>query len=114
MADPEVPNLDVAAATAYEELFVPALFAAWAERVADAAHLREGERVLDVACGTGVLARAAAKRVAPGGSVTGLDSSDGMLAVAARRAPGSPGERASPSRCRSPTRAWRRSSRSSV
>ena len=85
--DPEVPNLDVAAATAYEELFVPALFAAWAERVADAAGLREGDRVLDVACGTGVLARAAAKRVAPGGSVTGLDPSDGMLAVAARRAP---------------------------
>ena len=87
MADPEVPNLDVAAATAYEELFVPALFEAWAERVADAAHLREGDRVLDVACGTGVLARAAAKRVAPGGRVTGLDPSDGMLAVAARRAP---------------------------
>lgn len=87
MAEPEAPNLDIAAATAYEELFVPALFAAWAERVADTAHLRDGERVLDVACGTGALARAAAKRVAPGGQVIGLDPSDGMLAVAARRAP---------------------------
>src|SRR5258705_7243823 len=87
MTDPEVPDLDVAAATAYEEFFVPALFAAWAERVADAAHLREGDRVLDVACGTGILARTAAKRVAPGGSVTGLDPSAGMLAVAAPRPP---------------------------
>ena len=88
MAEPAVPNLDVAAAKAYEELFVPAMFAAWAERVADAAQLRPGFSVLDVACGTGVLARAAAARVAPGGRVTGVDPSDGMRAVAAQRAPG--------------------------
>ncbi len=75
------------AAEIYEQFFVPALFAQWAPRVADAARLAPGQRVLDVACGTGVLAREAARRVAPGGRVTGLDRNDGMLAVARRQAP---------------------------
>ena len=75
------------AAEIYDEFFVPALFQEWAGRVADAAQLRAGQRVLDVACGTGVLARAAADRVGAGGSVTGLDINTGMLAVAARKAP---------------------------
>lgn len=84
------PDLDalVAAATAYEELLVPALFAHWAPLVADAAEIGPGDRVLDVACGTGVLARAAAQRVGPAGVVTGLDPGAGMLEVARRRAPG--------------------------
>ncbi|MGH9814954.1 MAG: class I SAM-dependent methyltransferase [Candidatus Acidiferrales bacterium] len=74
-------------ATAYEQHFVPALFADWAPRVADAAKLQSGNRVLDVACGTGVLAREAAKRVVPDGSVVGLDVDDAMVTVAARVAP---------------------------
>lgn len=78
----------VEAAAVYEDLFVPALFQEWANRVADAARLKPGDRVLDVACGTGVLARAAAARVSPGGSVVGLDVNPGMLSVAARVAPG--------------------------
>ena len=77
----------IAAATAYQDLFVPALFEAWAPRVADAARIRPGDRVLDVACGTGVLARAAATRAAPNGFVTGLDLNPGMLAVAAQLTP---------------------------
>jgi len=75
------------AAEIYEKFFVPALFAQWAPRVADAAGIAAGMRVLDVACGTGVLAHEAARRVGPGGAVTGIDRNDGMLAVAAR-APG--------------------------
>jgi len=75
------------AAEIYEEFFLPALFQEWATRVADAAQLAPGQQVLDVACGTGVLAREAAKRVAPGGTVSGLDRNDGMLAVARRKAP---------------------------
>lgn len=74
-------------ATAYEELLVPALFQGWAKRVADAAQIGAGDRVLDVACGTGVLARTALGRVRPGGSVVGLDINPGMLSVAARIAP---------------------------
>ena len=76
------------AAEVYETFFVPALFAPWAPRVADAALLAPGQKVLDVACGTGVLAREAALRVAPDGTVTGLDRNEGMLAVARRAAPG--------------------------
>ena len=86
MSDPSF-QAQAEAAAVYEEFFVPALFQAWADRVADAAQLSPGKRVLDVACGTGVLARAAAARVSPGGSVAGLDVNPGMLAVAERVAP---------------------------
>jgi len=79
---------EIAAATAYEELHVPALFRQWAPHVAEAAQIRPGHRVLDVACGTGILAREAAERVGSEGSVTGLDAGRGMLAVAAQLAPG--------------------------
>jgi SAM-dependent methyltransferase len=75
------------AAEVYEEFFVPALFLRWTGLMAQAAQLAPGRAVLDVACGTGVLAREVAKRVAPGGSVTGLDRNEGMLAVARRVAP---------------------------
>ena len=53
----------------------------------DAAHIEAGQNVLDVACGTGILARAAEQRVGPSGSVTGLDVNEGMLAVARVKAP---------------------------
>jgi len=76
------------AADIYEEFFVPALFEEWAPRVAKAAALSPGNKVLDVACGTGVLAREAARFVQPGGSVTGLDRNEVMLTVARRVAPG--------------------------
>ncbi len=86
MAD-QTAQARIEGATAYEQHFVPALFAEWAPRVADAAKLKRGDRVLDVACGTGVLAREVGKRVAPNGSVVGLDVDDAMVAVAARVAP---------------------------
>jgi len=57
----------VDAAKAYEALFVPALFGQWVSRVADAAQVQPGQRVLDVACGTGVLARAIVSRAGPSG-----------------------------------------------
>jgi SAM-dependent methyltransferase len=70
-------------AEAYEELFVPALFAQWAPLMIDIARIEDGQRVLDVACGTGVVARAAADRVGHTGSVVGLDLNPAMLEVAA-------------------------------
>ena len=76
------------AANAYETLFVPALFHQWAPKVTAAAHVRPGQRVLDLACGTGVLAREAATKVGASGRVVGLDPNPGMLAVAKRLAPG--------------------------
>jgi ubiquinone/menaquinone biosynthesis C-methylase UbiE len=75
------------AAEIYEEFFVPALFAEWAPRVADAAAIGPGDHVLDVACGTGVLAREAASRVGARGRVVGLDRNEWMFEVARRVAP---------------------------
>lgn len=74
-------------AESYDEHFVPALFGPWGERVARLAGVGPGDDVLDVACGTGALARAVNELVQPGGTVTGLDANDEMLAVASRRAP---------------------------
>ena len=77
----------IAGARAYEQLHVPALFEQWCPRLLDAAETDSGDRLLDVACGTGVLARHAAERVGPDGFVSGLDAGPGMLAVAAELAP---------------------------
>ncbi|NNF27930.1 MAG: methyltransferase domain-containing protein, partial [Gemmatimonadetes bacterium] len=71
-------------AGAYQALHVPALFEEWTPRLLEAAQVERGHRVLDVACGTGVLSRAAAERVEPGGSVVGVDPNPGMLTVARR------------------------------
>lgn len=79
--------LSAQAAEFYESTFVPALFASWAERLVDAAQLTAAESVLDVACGTGVVARTAADRVGPAGVVTGLDRNAAMLEVARRQRP---------------------------
>lgn len=73
-------------ATIYEEMLVPALFQEWADRLAKAVEINPSHKVLDVACGTGVLARAVAK-YQPDSSVTGVDPNSGMLAVARRIAP---------------------------
>ena len=70
------------AAEIFEESFVPALSKPWVGRVAAAAGMGPGQTVLDVACGTGALAREALKRVKPGGSVAGVDRDEEMLAVA--------------------------------
>ncbi len=71
------------AAEIYERALVPAVFAAWASLVIDLADPRPGARVLDVACGTGVVARTIAQRVGPTGEVVGLNLNPGMLAIAA-------------------------------
>src|SRR5688500_17922473 len=80
-------NPALTAADVYERLFVPAEFQEWAPRVIEAARVRQGQRVLDVACGTGVLAREAAGVAGSGGHVAGVDLDGGMLIVAARVAP---------------------------
>jgi SAM-dependent methyltransferase len=77
----------IAAAKAYEEFFVPALFGEWAPRVAAAARIQTGDHVLDVACGTGVLTREATSQAGSSGFVAGIDTSPGMLAVARTVAP---------------------------
>lgn len=79
-------QLIASAAEVYEEFFVPALFGPWAPRLVTRAGLGPGDEVIDVACGTGVLAVEAEKAVSPNGIVVGVDLNPGMLAVARRKA----------------------------
>lgn len=69
-------------AEGYERYMVPTLFDPWAARLIQTAAPKPGERVLDVGCGTGVVARRIAAQLAGGGAVTGLDPSADMLTVA--------------------------------
>jgi SAM-dependent methyltransferase len=66
----------------YERELVPAVFGVWAPILVELAQPRPGERVLDVACGTGIVARIAAKHVGRTGEVVGVDLNPGMLSVA--------------------------------
>jgi ubiquinone/menaquinone biosynthesis C-methylase UbiE len=84
----ETFQLPIEAAEFYESTFVPAFFAQWAPMLCDAAGVAPGRRVLDVACGTGIVARTAAARVAPRGRVVGVDLNEAMLTVARRIVPG--------------------------
>src|SRR5262245_12382791 len=81
---PESFQIPIEAAEVYEQAFVPAFFAQWASLLCDAAAVAAGQRVLDVACGTGIVARTAADRVSPGGAVVGVDLNEAMLTVARR------------------------------
>jgi len=75
------------AAELYESQFVPALFAEWAPRLIDLADVAADHVVLDVACGTGIVARTVADRQAGRGQVVGLDLNEAMLNVARRVRP---------------------------
>ena len=68
-------------------MFVPSVFAPWTSHVIAAAGVQPDDAVLDVACGTGVLARHALSVVGKGGRVVGLDPAPGMLAAAAEIEP---------------------------
>jgi SAM-dependent methyltransferase len=65
----------------YERYLVPSIFGPWARELVDLADPRPGERILDVACGTGIVARLAAERI-KSGQVVGLDINPGMITVA--------------------------------
>ena len=66
----------------YQRYFVPAIGGTFAADLIEEAALSPGERVLDVACGTGVVTRLAAERVGPSGTVAALDVNPAMLSVA--------------------------------
>jgi SAM-dependent methyltransferase len=74
-------QLEGSSAEAYEKYLATA-FGRWAGQLTAMAGIREGDRVLDVACGTGIVARHAARSAGASGRVTGVDINDDMLDVA--------------------------------
>lgn len=80
-------QVDAEAAEVYEELFVPALFDEWARRTTAMAGIGVGDRCLDIATGTGVVARQLSRICGPEGHVVGVDCNAGMLDVAQSVAP---------------------------
>jgi ubiquinone/menaquinone biosynthesis C-methylase UbiE len=66
----------------YQDFLVPAMFAPFAESLLDQVGVEPGFRVLDIACGTGVVSRAAALRAGTTGTVAGIDLGEPTLAVA--------------------------------
>ena len=80
-------QISIEAAEAYEDQFVPALFAEWAPELVDLADVRPAQSVLDVGCGTGIVARTAADRLDGSGRVVGLDQLEAMVTVAGRLRP---------------------------
>lgn len=71
----------------YERVLVGPMFRPWGELLLDRLRPASGERLLDVACGTGIVARLARARVGASGAVVGVDLSPDMLAVATAAAP---------------------------
>lgn len=74
------------AADRYERHLVPTLFEPWTKDILGRAALRPGDQVLDIACGTGVVARHAAQQLGDSGGITGIDLNEGMLEMARTQA----------------------------
>ena len=72
---------------AYEQELVGPLFRPWVDELLDDVELRPGDNVLDIACGTGIVARVAKDRLMGMGRVVGVDVNPQMIAVARRLAP---------------------------
>jgi ubiquinone/menaquinone biosynthesis C-methylase UbiE len=82
LSDPADWQLEGDAPELYHRYLVPAVTALWAADLVASAEVAPGERVLDVACGTGVVARIASGIVGGDGLVAAVDINPGMLRVA--------------------------------
>lgn len=87
MADTERYQLKGNAPQLYELGSVSMIFRPLAELTFEHVSLHEGERVLDAACGTGIITRVAAQRFAHIGNIVGVDLNPGMLDVARENTP---------------------------
>lgn len=87
MTDRATGQVNASAADYYEQHFVPALFKHRTASLLDVAGVSPGDRVLDVGCGTGVLARDTWQHMNRSGSVVGVDLNDGMIETAGRAEP---------------------------
>ena len=83
----ETFRIPLEAAELYEAKFVPAVFAEWAPVIIDAVAAKPSDRLLDVACGTGIVARTARQLLGPETAITGIDLNEAMLRVAASAEP---------------------------
>jgi SAM-dependent methyltransferase len=92
MEQPQQQTPTQTPAEAYDEYYGPAIFEPLSRVVLDHTPPRPGDRVLDVACGTGILTRRLAALVGPGGQGVGVDINPGRLAAAETIAapPGAP------------------------
>lgn len=81
MSEPLVSHPSNPAQT-FEDFYVPCMFRPWATDLLSIANPKIGERILDLACGTGIVARVAAQSLKGEAKLTGLDYSPAMLNVA--------------------------------
>lgn len=79
-------QMDASAPELYERYLVPAITSVWARDLLDRISPSGGESVLDIACGTGVVARLAEQR-GHTGRLVGIDLNTAMLAVAREKSP---------------------------
>ena len=82
MGDKERGQVSENAAAIYDKFYLPAYFEEWPPFIIKAAQIQNGHRVVDVACGTGVLTLAILDKVGPKGFTVGVDNNEGMLNVA--------------------------------
>lgn len=82
MGDSETGQVSEDAAKIYDEVYLPALFQEWCPLVLEAANVKSGHHVIDVACGTGALAIAVSECIDPEGTVVGIDINEGRLKIA--------------------------------
>ncbi len=87
MTQQESFQLKGSAPQIYEQHKVPAIFRPLAERTLRHVELQEGAQVIDIACGTGIVARFAAEKVGKPGTVIGIDLNAGMIEVARQNNP---------------------------
>lgn len=82
------PDINDDLVRVHEQYLVPAIYAQWANRVAEIAEIEMGHDVLDVGCGTGTLSRAVRLETGLSGKIIGLDVSEKMLESAHRQSRG--------------------------
>jgi len=79
---PNLYQLATSAVDAYESQKVKSIFAPLAKATVSKVHITDGDRVLDVACGTGIMARSIRGRFGPTIPISGVDLNDTMIAKA--------------------------------
>ena len=82
MSDKSGFQLSGNAAAIYEEQKVPAMFAPLADATLNVVRLFDNDAVLDVACGTGILARKVRGKIGSQSRIVGIDLNEGMISTA--------------------------------